>query len=247
MTEQSITKLLAARYAAPAWAFLPQVRNGTSYRRKTVRTADALAQSLWASRGLELHGFEIKVSRTDWKKELADPDKSDDIQRFCDRWWIVVGDREIVQPGELPPTWGLMYVNGRGLNVATEAPKLDSVPIDRLMFCAIVRRLTEMSVPRDSINDQIETARKKAHDDGKSAAEYRIKQTLESVKAFEEASGLKLGYSWDAGKLGSAVKFVMEHDMDAFVSQMKELKRQAAYIARQVVEQVEQFEEKLTA
>src|ERR1700693_1206177 len=39
------------------------------------RHLDAVAMDLWPSRGLELHGIEIKVSKQDLKRELADPAK----------------------------------------------------------------------------------------------------------------------------------------------------------------------------
>ena len=67
-TEDGLCKLLRYRFCQPEWAFLSQVRNGTGYLR-TTRTADALAMSLWPSRGLHLYGFEIKVRKSDWKKD----------------------------------------------------------------------------------------------------------------------------------------------------------------------------------
>ena len=33
------------------------------------RYADAIAMNLWPSRGLAVHGFEIKISRGDWQRE----------------------------------------------------------------------------------------------------------------------------------------------------------------------------------
>ncbi len=66
--------------------------------------------NLYPSRGLEINGFEVKGSRQDWIKELKSPEKSAPVQRFCDRWWIVA-PAGIIQPGELPPTWG-QFENG---------------------------------------------------------------------------------------------------------------------------------------
>ena len=47
-------------------------------------SGDAVIMSLWPSRGLELHGVEIKVSRADWKREAADPAKAEAIAAYCD-------------------------------------------------------------------------------------------------------------------------------------------------------------------
>ena len=60
--------LLALRYAPPAYAFFEEVRAQTGYA--AGGSADGLALSLWPSRGIELHGFEVKVSRSDWLREL---------------------------------------------------------------------------------------------------------------------------------------------------------------------------------
>jgi len=94
LTEAKLIVLLKERFAAPEFAFLPHVRNGTGYARGTTRTADALAMSLWPSRGLELYGFEIKSERRDWLRERENPEKAEEICRFCDRWWVVAGVAE---------------------------------------------------------------------------------------------------------------------------------------------------------
>jgi hypothetical protein len=63
----SMEGLLAARYCAPAWAIFYEVANATGANGS--RYADAVAMSLYPSRGLELHGFEVKKSRWDWVRE----------------------------------------------------------------------------------------------------------------------------------------------------------------------------------
>jgi hypothetical protein len=69
---QDVIAALRKKYPAAAWAFLEQVANGTGYAKK-YRWADALAMGLWPSRGMELHGIEVKVSRSDWLRELENP------------------------------------------------------------------------------------------------------------------------------------------------------------------------------
>jgi hypothetical protein len=119
-TERSITRLLEERYTGkaansgngPAWAWVPQVRNAAGFDAR--RTCDGIAMSLWPSRGLELHGHEIKCSRSDWLMELRDPSKAEQFTVLCDRWWLVTASKDIVKPGELPPGWGHMAVNSAG-------------------------------------------------------------------------------------------------------------------------------------
>lgn len=82
------------------------------------RTLDAISMGLWPSRGLLLQGYEIKVSRSDWQRELKDPAKAERFCRLVDHFWLVVSDRKIVQDGELPPHWGLLVPHGDKLRKA---------------------------------------------------------------------------------------------------------------------------------
>src|SRR3990167_2764101 len=107
MTTAEVMFALSKKYDHESYAFLPEVRNSTGFS-GAVRTADAIVMGLWPSRGIELEGFEIKTSRQDWMNEIKQPDKSDAIAKYCDRWWLVIGDEKIVKDGELPATWGLM-------------------------------------------------------------------------------------------------------------------------------------------
>ncbi len=76
---------MATRWAAPEYAIMWEVADATGARHS--RLADAVMMSLWPSRGLELHGVEIKVSRADWRREALTPQKAEKIAAYCDRWW----------------------------------------------------------------------------------------------------------------------------------------------------------------
>jgi len=142
-TEASILGLLRERHAAkrgngPEWAYVEKVRDAAGFDAK--RTADALALSLWQSRGCELHGFEVKVSRGDWRRELADPAKADGWCAIVDRWWIVA-PRGVVPRDELPSTWGLLETGARGLTVTVQAPLLREtrLPLERNLLVPVLR------------------------------------------------------------------------------------------------------------
>ena len=138
--EADMFGFLQKKYPEPAYALFPQVRNSNGFTYAQVRTVDALAMSLWPSRGLTLSGFEIKVSRADWLNELKKPEKADEIASYCDEWWLVVSDKSIVEDGELPSAWGLYAKHGRGLRCIKQAEKLDPKPLDRTFLAAILRK-----------------------------------------------------------------------------------------------------------
>jgi hypothetical protein len=144
MNASDLYEMIECRYQPPGWAVLPGVASATGTGMQ--RRCDAIAMSLWPSRGLELHGFEIKVSRSDFLRELKDPDKAEKIARYCDRWWLVTDDETIVQNGELPPAWGLLVRHGKSLRLKKEAPKLEPIEISR-RFLAAVLRVSATSMP----------------------------------------------------------------------------------------------------
>jgi hypothetical protein len=213
MTAQDLVDLLAVRYSAPAWAFLPQVRNGTGHLRSTIRTADALAMSLYPSRGIHLHGFEIKVNRGDWLRELKDPEKAEDFIKWCDFWWIVA-PKGLVELGELPAMWGLIVLSGRGLKTVAEAQKQEPQPMDRLMLAGIMRRLQEVATPEAKVVE----AERRGEAKGEKNAEHRYNHSLKEhqrlqkiVQDFERVAGIAMDkWSLEGNKsLGKAVNIVL--------------------------------------
>lgn len=208
-THQVITRL-EKKYCAPSWGFFTEVKDSVGYGH---RRADGIAIAMWRSLGLEIHGFEVKVSRSDWLNELKDGGKSDVIFKYCDRWWIIVGDASIVREGELPPTWGLQVPHGTGLKVDRKAPKLKPEPLTVQFVAELLRRhLKSQSRP-----EALQLEYERGFADGKEKAtpsdlKYQIERAEKQKKVieeFEKASGLSI-YDWNAGEIGHAVKALVE-------------------------------------
>ena len=94
----------------PALRRRRQVRSHAGFDAR--RTADFVAMDLWPSTRLTLHGHEIKVSRSDWLRELKDPSKAAEFIPYMNYWWGSSSDPRIVRDGELPDDWGLMAMRG---------------------------------------------------------------------------------------------------------------------------------------
>lgn len=98
------------------WVLIFEARDGAGYNGRG-GSCDLVAINTWPSRGLEVVGHEVKVSRSDFMKELEDPEKSQAFMRFCDKWWLVVPKpwRSVVkETGEVPVGWGLLEVDVEG-------------------------------------------------------------------------------------------------------------------------------------
>lgn len=204
LDERGILDLLHARFCQPEWALLEQVADKTGW---ASRTLDAVAMSLWPSRGLEVHGFEVKVHRGDWMREKRNPEKAEDFFKHFDRFWLVA-ESDIVAEGELPPTWGLMTVapDGKSLKVRTEAPKGAPQELGRKFVAAILRRVDQQYVPTAKVREMAEEIAAEKTE----TAKANFERLRESVARFEAASGVKLDDWRGEERLGAAVKVVME-------------------------------------
>lgn len=252
-TEKSMLALLEKRYRGeergngPAWAFIPKVRNAAGFN--ATRTIDALAMSLWPSRGLEIHGHEIKVSRADWLRELKDPAKAEAFARHVDRWWLVVSDTTIVKEGELPPTWGLMVATGRGLVVRVQAPELpatDAPWMPRSFLAALLRSATRtQDVTPAEVRAAVSAARETWDaQHAENIERWRVSRDglRDRLRSFEESSGLSLA-SWadtgddgHAARVGSAVKLVLNGavQIERYENRIRNLAYQAERLAQEL-------------
>jgi hypothetical protein len=193
-TERSMLDLLAARYSGDEWAFLRHVPDRTG---GATRTADAIAMNLWESRGLVLHGFEVKVSRRDWLAELKNPGKADVIARHCDYWWLVVPNPDIVKEGELPHGWGLL-AGDKQLRIVVPASLIEDENGTATKFRALPRRFVAASLRRaceQVLPDAVLAAeRRKAYnegqaagyDSGKAEAEHQYRLMRDKLAALQD-------------------------------------------------------------
>jgi len=187
---RKLYEALHLRHQPPEWALFNEVPSMTG---GGVRSADAVAMNLYASRGHRVHGFEVKASRGDWLRELRDPSKSEPIQRFCHHWWVVT-PKGLVLDGELPPTWGLLELCGGVLRQKVKAPKLDAQPMSVPFIAAILRRASQSSDAdiRAAVDKRTEVMRAQMNE----TIERRVKERTERlnskaamVEKVEEAFG----------------------------------------------------------
>lgn len=212
----SIKMAMRERYCAPEYALMFEVGSGTGSNNRG--WADAIAMSLYPSRGLVIHGFEFKVSRGDWKRELNNPDKAEKIAKYCDFWWIVAPDG-VVPADELPVNWGHILFKDGKLRTAKAAPQLQPQEIGRSFLAAIMRRMHD--VDREEIdaalaknneewrakaNEMIESDRKIGRHDYE-----RLKGRCDEI---EKTTGIKLDDWTPSAEIAAAIRFAMKADLN---------------------------------
>jgi len=219
-TEFRLYELIQKRYPEGRCATFRTVYETTGY--DSGHIADAISMGLWPSRGLDIHGFELKVSRADWLKELKKPEKAEGIAKYCDYWWLVISNPDYVKDGELPNKWGMLVPHRGKLSTIKKAKRLEPVPLDRNFVASLLRRAHEQTekqfkdyIPRSEIKNELDKARKAGEKVRKNKARlnlYAEQTELEQLKTmidkFEQESGVSLT-RYNAGRIGKAVKYVL--------------------------------------
>ena len=234
------------------YTILFEVSNATATSRS--RSADAIIMSCWPSDGLELHGVEIKVARSDWMNELRNPKKAEDIAKFCDRWWLVTAPGVVKDESEIPPAWGWRVWDGKRLTTMKKADRTPSEQPTRLFLASVLRNAGRVSgevldrerrAVRESVQAEVNrqvAQRMKFRTDNSS-------RLFETVEAFEAATGIKLqdesSYSYlavkDGSRVGAMVKALSESGLDGggwtggslklFLHQLEETAKAARQVA----------------
>lgn len=205
-TASELQRRLSERYRLPQWAYFPEVRDAAGFNAS--RSADGVAFDTY--KGHAIHGFEVKVSRADWLRELEQPGKCEAVGQYCDHWWVVAAPG-VVRPGEIPPQWGLLLPNGDGLRMEKAAPKrADVTPVARTFVALLFRRACVAS----PVVEQLAAARAAGVEEGQRRAEAtrdhaqrELDRLRASVKRFEDAAGVKLD-EYNGAQLSEAYALV---------------------------------------
>lgn len=202
---------LLARFPLPEWAIFFEVSNGTGHHAR--RRADAVAMNCFPSRGMEIHGVEVKHARSDWIRELKQPDKSTDVQQYCDRWWIAATPG-VVKIEELPITWGLLELKDGKLRQVKAAPALEATPVSRTFMASVLRSAGKVDdmVVRKLVDAQVADAR--ALDQKRMESELarrrgKADEIMKKVEEIKARTGIDLTDWCPVGDIAKAVKFAL--------------------------------------
>jgi hypothetical protein len=251
MTANQVCDVLRSKhFMGEAYAFLREVRNGTGYSKQD-RYADALAVSCWPSRGIWVAGVEVKVARYDWLRELKQPEKSVEIQKFCSYWWIAAPEG-VVQTGELPETWGLIEVTEKTRTVVKEAPRLTPEPFSPSFIASVLRNYggTAEALLRAEYlrgkNEALEGADdpdvenlKNVIAQERTSKGYFTKQLDDlkaKVRAFEEKTGLNIEHEWyqKHGPIVALARRLVELDVGQIESRLRRAADEVADVRKTV-------------
>lgn len=236
ITAAYVREALAARWPPSENVVVYEAPTGAD---RQGRKLDALYVSCWRSRGHELDGVEIKVSVSDWRRELKDVEKADWWWQHVHRFWVAapVAVAAVIRD-ELPSTWGLLAVAERGVKVLVTPARRMPEPLPWTAVVGLLR--TAGGAGLNALARAESIGRDRGYKEGKARSDQEherqsgdlfIRKQLDDlrskVEAFKTASGIDVAGRYDqreAERLGQMVAAVQKHHLDTsyLVRQLRE-------------------------
>ena len=239
-TAAEVLDALRFRWPDSEYLSIPEAPSGPS---RTGRKLDLLVVSLWASRGYELDGVEVKVSASDWKRELDKAEKADWWWHHVHRFWVAVPVALAPRVrDELPTGWGLLACSEGSSKVVVKPDKHTPERIDWPVAVSLMRASADAGVSalyraeQRGYNRGVEVAKQQAErTSGDAMAKAEIERLRGVIRAFEEKSGLRLS-SYDGPALAAKVALVTKamHDPSWAASTVRGHGERLARSAREV-------------
>jgi hypothetical protein len=131
--------LLALRHEPNEWALFKELQvapNGGG------RRFDMFAVHCWRSQGFHSVAYEVKTARSDFLRELKQPDKRLDAEKLAHECWFVVTPG-VCKAEEVPESWGLLIATEGGLKKAKVAVQRQPEPWPTSFVVSMARRATD--------------------------------------------------------------------------------------------------------
>jgi hypothetical protein len=226
---EDLVKLIRQRYPLnrpngfQTHVVLEQVPDGTGmYQGHWI---DAVVFDLWPSKGLRRSAFEVKVSRSDFLRELQNPLKYKWAQECFHEFWFVA-PQNVIQLPELPPDIGWMFPRGGKLAIKRHAVQNPEPKLDDILLAAFMRAAAkEISrVSSATVKDILDGSK-----DYHLAALYRA-----AVTTFINQRGIRKYI--DPSSPGEVVEWLTEATLDVQLQQDRDhLLQIAGHFQRDIV------------
>jgi hypothetical protein len=215
VTTPMVNAYMAATYSeANGYACLFEVANGTGSNAS--RSADIVVLNLWPSRGMDFNGYEVKTARSDWLRELKQPEKAWPVMQYMDRWWLLAAPG-VAKLDEIPSNWGFMEFTGVKSRVLKPAPKLEPKAVTKTFLGALLRK------PLRDIEGMVNRAKNAALAEVEKTVEERIakemrrrgekhQELVDKLNKLQDETGIDvLGWQTTESQV-QAIKFALKAD-----------------------------------
>ena len=191
VTAKDIRKALMDTYKEPEWYMGFEVGNSTGAECR--RHADAVAINAYPSRGFEVRGFEIKVSRSDLQHELDNGTKAEMVAQHCNYWYLVV-PKGLTNGMMIPAPWGIIEYSDGKLR-QKKKPEYRETFADRGFLMAFLRGWQRRQ------SEEIADERRKLQEKERSMLSNEVRYELQryeelkrKVAEFKEVTGMNVEF-----------------------------------------------------
>lgn len=196
MTAEDIRSALRKRYDDHRrYAVAEEVGLTTGYSR---RRLDMMVLDCYASNGFQIDGFEIKISTSDLRNELRDPDKHVAFFDIID-YYTIAAPAGVVDPvlDIMPKTWGILIVNEDGTTrikrrpLALRGDETNEQKIPRGFLAAITRAIQSHQPSEQSLRESYEKGLSDGRETERRSAGYNREYVEKRMQEIDEYHNLQ--------------------------------------------------------
>ena len=198
ITAWDVLALLRDRYSKNReWAIASEVQRTTGW---SDRRYDFVAMNCYPSSGYKIEVVEIKVSKSDLKHELEEPEKHNVMFGQID-YYSLAAPAEIIDMKIIPPKWGVYaVVNGRLITKRKPIALNDErvTTIDRSFAASFLRAAIEQNMEKAMMSESL----KKSYDEGFEAGKkstYFDEQKQRSYERYRKEANYYRDILWKLG------------------------------------------------
>lgn len=239
-----IKEALKKIYCQPEWILGFEVPNATGGLSK--RRADAVAMNLFPSKNYEIRGFEIKISKSDLKRDLGNGQKSNEVAKYCDYWFLVT-PKGLTNDSTLPATWGVIEFDWQKLRQKVKPQRIEKVPMTASFAAALLQTQSRVFWQEfnETINTRVEEATKEKleaerHDweQRNIGLENNYHTVMQRLNKIKEETGIDLINGWFADNqieiIKAAVKANDANDMLYGIQHMASKMKHCAQLLEEI-------------
>lgn len=156
---REVFSILQRHHAAKdGWALFRELRVGAGYTgylnsdpiNRYDQSIDAWAMATWPSQKFRRVAYEIKVSRTDWVREVTHPRKREAAMALSNQFYFIC-PAGVIHDDEIPEGCGLVVVTAasKTLWFSKQAPFREAAPLP-MSFVAMILRRACAAEPREA-------------------------------------------------------------------------------------------------
>lgn len=140
MTADKIIRVLMDYHKKYSCLVFRELRRGVGYSYD--RTIDLFTFETWPSRGFNRIAYEVKISRSDFVREIRDPSKRAGFRKFANEFYFATPPG-LLSPGEIPSDTGLIEISETGRRkIIISSPHIENPP-DWGFLASLARRLVQ--------------------------------------------------------------------------------------------------------